>query len=98
MAKWTLKAHDRSLSVAITSTLVLAPNPMRRWVTFVNEGANKVNLRLGDAAAVNTGVPLLGGGGSFVMDMATMTWFGAVNAIATTGPSQLSVQEVEVAI
>ena len=84
--KETLAAIDRSGSIAITSTLVVAPNPRRKWVTFVNEGANKVNLRLGAAAAVNTGIPLLAGGGSFVMDMATLPWYGSVNAIATAAP------------
>lgn len=90
-----LLPHDRSQAVAITSTLILGPNAKREWVTFVVEGANKVNLQLGAAAAVNTGIPLLGSGGAFVMDMRTLPWYGAVYAIATTAPSQLSCVEVE---
>lgn len=95
MAEPMLKENDRSRSVPTSSALVVGPNPRRKWILFVVEGANKVNLRLGAAAVVNTGIPLLGSGGSLLLDMKNTPWYGTINAIATTGASQLTVTEVE---
>lgn len=91
-----LDSLDRSLSVPTTSRLVLGLNLRRKWVTFVLIGATDVAIRLGAAATLTTGKLLTAKGSAFVMDMATMPWYGKVYAIAETAASQLAIEEVEV--
>ena len=90
-----LKALDRSKSIAVTSTLVLAPNAYRVWSSFVNCGTTVVCLRLGEAAVLDTGICLTANGGAATIDRVNMPWLGEVNAIATTAPCLLAVTEVE---
>lgn len=90
-----LEAMDRSRSVAITSTLILAENAVRVWAAVVNQGANDVWLRLGEPAVLNTGIYLKAGGGAVILDMITTPWYGEVRAIAITAPSIVTCQEVQ---
>ncbi|GAI46308.1 unnamed protein product [marine sediment metagenome] len=89
------KSADHSCNVIVTSTLVLAVNKMRQTATFINNSDVVIFLRLGAAAAVNTGKPLNANGGSFEINKSNM-WKGDVYAIhGGTGDKVLCIEEVE---
>ncbi len=89
-------ANDKSVEVQTTSTLVVPPNAYRRWLVFVVQGATGIWLRLGATAVADAGIWLVDSGGAIIIDMATMPWYGEVNAIAQTAASKLTCQEIEV--
>jgi hypothetical protein len=78
-----------AISVAVTSTPVLPLNLGRREVTICNDGANIVYLALGITAVANNGIRLTAAGGSYTTNL----WEGAINAIALTGTTVLTVAE-----
>lgn len=79
------------VSVGATTTPVLAANPNRTGLTLVNTSPNTISIAFGNAAVLNSGITLVPNG-MFVMDEFTFTT-QAVNAIASLGSSNLSVQE-----
>lgn len=85
------------VSVATTSTTVLAANNARAELTITNDGANVVYLMLNTtdgttvpAAVANQGIRLAATGGSWT----TNSYIGPVAGIALTGATVVTVVEV----
>ena len=76
------RAVERTVTVGTGSGIILRRNPSRIWAGFTNDGAVDVYIRIGEAAALNTGI-LLSPGGSFTLDQYNMPWQGEVYAIAS---------------
>lgn len=84
------------VSVLVTDTVVLAVNRDRLELEIVNDSANDIYLKLATAVGVTPvavageGILLKANGGSW--DSRCFT--GAINAIAETGTSSLTVTEI----
>lgn len=83
------------ITVGITSTQVLPPNPNRKHVTFVNDSAAIIYLRKGTPAKVNAGIRLNANGGSCedLPDSLGFIYKGIWTAIASAAGSNLTYQE-----
>ncbi len=80
-------------TVAVTTDAqILAGAATRAGLVIVNIGSKNVYLGLGATAVVNSGITLMAGGGTWVMDDRTF-YTGAIRAIADTGGSTLSLQQ-----
>jgi hypothetical protein len=80
-----------NVSIALTSTLILAANSLRKGVNICNISFGTVSLAFGTAAVLYTGVTL-GPGGTFWMDATDFTT-AAINAISSQTNTTMAVQE-----
>ncbi|MBW4480348.1 MAG: hypothetical protein KME54_26800 [Tolypothrix brevis GSE-NOS-MK-07-07A] len=78
--------NDFEELVDIVNTIILATNPMRKYVAFTNNGDNPIYLNLGDTATLGQGIYLTPAG-SFDFDK---PYFGAISAIAANDISSVS--------
>lgn len=81
-------AAPTAVSVGVASTAVLGSATYKE-IIFTNTSANTISLAFGNTAVLNSGVTLIGGGSSFVLDG---VFTGTVNAIASVAASNLAVQ------
>ena len=89
------KAADHSCNVTTGSTLVLELNKTRTSALFINDSDVVIYLRLGQDAAVNTGIRLNATGGAYEITLVNM-FKGKVYAIhGGTGNKVLCIEEVE---
>ena len=88
------KSSDHSLDVGVASALVLPANKNRTAATFVNDSDTKIYLRLGQEAALNTGIVLNANGGAFELNK-TNLWKGEVHAICSLATKKLCIMEWE---
>jgi len=89
------KAADHTADVTTGSTLVLPLNKVRTSALFINDSDVVIYLRLGQDAAVNTGVRLNPAGGAYEITLINM-FKGAVYAIhGGAGNKVLCIEEVE---
>lgn len=79
-----------SSTVATASVEVLAASTGRQFAQITNEGGVAVYLAVGQAAVAGKGIRLAPAGGTFTIDERNL-FSGAVNAIATTSSSNLTV-------
>jgi hypothetical protein len=86
------QASQSTVSVLTSSTVVLAANPSRKGVILSNAGANNIYVNLGGGTAVNTNVLLPPNSAALVLTHLCPT--NAINAIAATGATNLSVTEL----
>lgn len=84
----------KKVKVKTTTTAVLAENVERAGAEYVNEGANSIFLELGAAAVLQQGIFLAASGGSWNGMVGPLVWTGAVNGIAETAETNLSVVAV----
>jgi len=82
-----------NVSIALTSTLILAANSLRKGVNICNISFGTVSLAFGIAAVLYTGITL-GPGGTFWMDATDFTT-AAIYAISTQSNTTMAVQEFE---
>lgn len=88
--------NDPVISVANSSTQVLAANATRLYALFVNDSDSEIWLRLGSAAVVNQGIRLNARGGAYEMGLAFRNlWRAAIFAIhaQSAGTKRLLVTE-----
>lgn len=78
------------VSVAASSTQVVAANENRKEVVIVNDSDAVVYLGYGASAALNKGIRLNASGGALVEDR----FKGAINAIAASSGKVVTVTEV----
>ena len=93
-ASWAAYATPvhTAVTVAVGTTAVLAANADRVYALFVNDADEAIYLKLGSAAAMNTGIRLNANGGSYEMSSALGNLYGgAVNAICASGGKVLLV-------
>ncbi|GAI03445.1 unnamed protein product [marine sediment metagenome] len=89
------KGQDHTANVTIAATNVLTPNKFRTAAFFTNDSDVVIYLRLGQNAAVHTGIRLNAEGGSFEINLSNL-WKGRVSAIhGGTGNKVLCIQEIE---
>ena len=74
-----------------SSSEAVAVNANRKGLVVINLGTVNVSFGCGVTAVVNSGITLLPNG-TWVMDQFTFTT-AAINAVAATGTSVLSIQE-----
>lgn len=85
---------NTSVSVATSSTLILAANATRHGVVIVNDGSNNIYLFLGAGPAVSgSGIRLNSQGGSLELD-ANSCYSGAIYGIASTAATSVTVCEL----
>jgi len=89
------KPADHSLDVQNASILVLEPNKDRGFAVFTNDSDTVIYLRLGQEAAVNTGIRLNALGGLYEINRTNM-FKGLVYAISAGGAvnKRLCCQEI----
>lgn len=95
-ASWSAYATPAHTAVTVgaLTTAVLAANADRVYALFVNDADEAIYLKLGAAAAMNTGIRLNANGGSYEMSAAVGNLYGgAVNAICASGGKVLLVLE-----
>lgn len=85
-------ASPTAASVGTTSGTAVAANANRTGLVLVNTSNNTISLGFADTAVLNSGITLVGPGGSFTMDAFTFT-VGAITAIASVAGSNLAIQE-----
>jgi hypothetical protein len=78
--------NDFEELVDVQSTIILAANPMRKYIAFTNNGDHPLYLNLGDVATVGQGL-YLAPAGSFDFDK---PYFGAITGIAVGDISSIS--------
>lgn len=83
---------SNSVTVANTSTLVLAANPNRKYVALVNDSNEVIYISLGVAAVLNKGIRLNAEGGSYEIDSENL-YTGSIYAICSSGSKVLTVTE-----
>jgi len=89
------KANDLTADVTVASTIVLAANKHRTTVIFTNDSDSTIYLKLGQDAAVNTGIRLNAAGGAFELNKSNM-FKGRVSAIhGGSGNKVLCIEEIE---
>ena len=82
------------VTVGALSTTVLAASASRCYLLLVNDSDETVYVALGAAAALNSGIRLNAGGGSYEMSaMLGNLYAGAIKAICTSGSKKLLVTE-----
>lgn len=79
-------------TVGTSSAQVLAANTLRQGVVLVNDSANKIYLSVESAAVLNSGIFLPANGGKHEISGSNLT-LQAINAIADTASSNLTIQE-----
>jgi len=80
--------------VGAASGMILAPNPERKAVHFVNDSPNLIYLTKRDPAALNIGIRLNPNGGQWwEPDEEGRVWKWAWYAIATVAASNLCITE-----
>lgn len=79
-------------SVGTSSAQVLAANSNRKGLILINTSTNNMSFGLGTTALLNSGITLTANG-TWVMDEYTF-YTGAINAIASSSSSNLSIQEL----
>jgi hypothetical protein len=72
--------------VDVESTIILAANPLRKYVAFTNNGEHSIYLNLGETTTLGQGI-LLTPAGSFDFDK---PYFGVISAIAVNDISSIS--------
>lgn len=87
-----LTAAAPTTAAVTVDAQILAAASTRAGLVIVNIGAKNVYLGLGATAVVNSGITLMAGGGTWVMDDRTF-FTGAIRAIADTGGTTLSLQQ-----
>ena len=80
-------------SVGAASQEVLSKNPARRYALLVNDSINIIYLMLGHDAALNRGIRINSGGGSYEINL-TNPWPGSIFAFASGATSNLTIVEV----
>lgn len=89
------KADDHTCNVTTGSTVVLVANKHRTLATFCNDSDEVIWIKLGQDAAVSTGIRLNAAGGAFELNKTNM-FKGRVSAIhGGTGNKVLCIEEVE---
>jgi hypothetical protein len=86
-------ATNTKVSVAATSTLVLAANPARVFATIINNSDETIFLALQDAAVLNEGIRIAASGGGYEINL-TNPFIGNVYAISTSGSKSVTITEV----
>lgn len=79
-------AIDFEELIDIESTLILPPNPFRKYIAFTNNGNNPIYLNFGDRTTLGKGIYLTPAG-SFDLDK---PYLGAISAIAVDDISSIS--------
>lgn len=87
-----LSATPSTFLATTTNGAVLAANAKRRSAVFVNNGTVDVFMTRGATAAVNQGILLKGGGGSYEIN-STNLYKGVVSCITASGTAQIAVEE-----
>jgi len=89
------RTGDHTHNVTIASTIALEANKRRTGATFVNDSDAVIYLRLGQDAALNTGIRLNSAGGSYEINK-TNLYKGDVTAIhGGAGNKVLCIIELE---
>lgn len=89
------RALDLTMNITTGSQLILVANKNRTTATFVNDSDVVIYLRLGQEAALNTGIRLNPAGGAFEINL-TNLWKGDVYAIhGGAGNKVLCIEEWE---
>jgi hypothetical protein len=78
--------NDFEELVDTESTIILAANPLRKYVAFTNNGENSIYLNLSETATIRQGIYLTPAG-SFDFDK---PYFGAISGIAADDISSIS--------
>jgi hypothetical protein len=86
-------ANNDSVTVAVTSTEVIAANRIRAYAAITNDSDEIVYLSFGSAAVLNSGVRLNPRGGSFEIGGSGDSYFGSVYAICASGGKNVTVVE-----
>lgn len=79
-------------TVGVASAQIVAANANRKGLVLINTSNNVISLAFGATAVLNSGITLVGRGGTYVMDEYTFNT-SAVNAIASSASSNLTIQE-----
>jgi hypothetical protein len=82
---------ETAVSVAASTTDVLAANANRKMLLLINDSTNTIYVKFSGDASLNTGTRLNANGGSILFDRYVPT--SAVKAIATVAGSTLLVTE-----
>lgn len=85
-------ATNTNVSVATSSTAILAKNTARNHAIIINDSSNVIYLGLGTAAVANKGIRLNASGGSYEINGDNL-FIGAINGIAVGGSSNVTVLE-----
>ena len=91
-----LLVNDFSASMPIADFMCVPANPRRKWLSFVNAGANPVFIALDRPATILTGIGPVIQYGSVLLDMVNTPFYGNVHIIASGGVSQVNIIEVYV--
>jgi len=88
------KVSDSPVSVAATSTTVLAANEQRKYALIINTSNTDIWLRLGGTAVVGQGIFIARSGFAYEIDVNNL-FVGQITAIhGGTGNKTLSVLEM----
>ena len=82
----------KNVSVGTGTTVVLAANAARKAVVFSNAGANDIFLAFGEDAVLDKGIRVAKTDGQVTLSKHTIST-QAINGIARTGATTLSIQE-----
>jgi len=105
VANYTKPTHT-TVSVGSTSTAVLVKNQKRKYVVLQNISVEAISLKVGATAVLGAGIIIpadstggatpTGDGGTYEFSPAfgNLSW-GAINAISTSGSTNLLVTECE---
>lgn len=86
------KAVGRAITlVAATDTQLMPKSPTRTYALIVNDGVADMYLGMGFSAALNYGIRVNNGGGSYEINLMN-PWQGEVRAISTGTPKILVVE------
>ena len=88
-----METTNTSVTVAATTTAVLAANVKRISALIINNSDEVIYLALGSAAVLNKGIRLDASGGSFVLEDSD-DFNGAINGISTSGSKVVTVVEL----
>lgn len=89
------KGLDHTGNVTTGSTVILAANKFRTCVEFTNDSDVVIYLRLGQAAALHTGIRLNAEGGSYEIGLSNL-WKGEISVIhGGAGNKVLCIMEIE---
>lgn len=83
-----------TVTCATTTTVLVAGNTSRKGLVITNTGANPVFLGLGEPAVLNKGIYLAANGGMWE-DNEMNLFRSAINGIASSSSSNISIQEFQ---
>lgn len=85
-------SRSGAVTTGVASLQVLDANARRKQVIFVNNSVAVIYLTKGPTAAINTGIRLNAGGGSWIETPDTLGYFwrGAFSAIASAAGAVLT--------